>query len=447
VYGDENYTTGITGQAILLDGNDFVEFGNVANPVDDSYSVSIWFNSSITGKNNRILFNKESLFEGAAGNVATYAFQPNWAWYGNTPVTLNNWHHMVVTYDGSYQRMYIDGTETFSRAHTGNMGSNTNPLKVGARGAASGSGYSFFTGAIDEFAIYDGTLTPTEVSNLFNSNLSRLSYSSDTLVVSKLTHNFVTTTTAGEVHNLTIFRPYFDYNETLTFSTTDTTLAIANQTLNIDSIILPIRFKRAGDQTIIYTDGTISDTVSVTVSATDQEGISVELETAQTGFYGENVGYNLTVTAVDTFNNPVPSYTGTVTFALVGSSPASGKVPGPYTFTAPDMGQVVFLDSVVFSSGGGFDGTIISITDGSYTDSTTAFSVLLGTQPDHYQFDSYTNPFLAGKTDSITVRSVDINGDPEAEELEFKVTSPTKFVVVLPSESFKVNVTDELAPD
>jgi hypothetical protein len=184
VYGDENYTTGITGQAILLDGNDFVEFGNVANPVDDSYSVSIWFNSSVTGTNNRILFNKESLIEGAAGDVATYALQPNWAWYGNTPVALNTWHHMVVTYDGAYQRMYIDGAEAFSRAHSGNIGSNTNPLKVGARGAASGSGSSFFTGAIDEFAIYDGTLTPLEVSSLFNSQLSRLSYSSDTLIVS-----------------------------------------------------------------------------------------------------------------------------------------------------------------------------------------------------------------------------------------------------------------------
>ncbi len=148
-------TTEVTspiGKAQSFDGNDYIDFGDVLNPGTNAWTVDVWYMPTVVGSSQAgILYNKETLYEGSAGgNDSQYAWQPSWAWYGAGAfvTSINNWYLHTVTFDHSNQRLYKDGAQVFSRVQTGNIGSNTSKLLIGARGNTSPS--SFFTGEIDE---------------------------------------------------------------------------------------------------------------------------------------------------------------------------------------------------------------------------------------------------------------------------------------------------------
>lgn len=79
------------------------------------------------------------------------------------------WHHVTVTYDGSSagagMLVYVDGLYSF--AGTGSVSNttlNTAPLNMGA---GAGGSSKFFDGKMDDMRIYNRTLSPTEISQLY----------------------------------------------------------------------------------------------------------------------------------------------------------------------------------------------------------------------------------------------------------------------------------------
>ena len=83
--------------------------------------------------------------------------------------------------------------------------------------------------------------------------------------VNELRSSLVSTTTAGDTLDYTIYRPFASYSETLSFTSTDGTLTVGDQTFSDDSLVIPIVFKEAGFQSISVTDGnlSVSDTLIV----------------------------------------------------------------------------------------------------------------------------------------------------------------------------------------
>lgn len=166
---------------LLFDGtNDliFTADSTYLDPGSSPFSIELLFNCSNVSVGEGILYNKEDLYETAIhGGVFQYAWQPHWAWDGDStfPVSSNTWYHAVVTYDGSYQRMYKNGVEVYNRAQSGNMGSNSNVLSMGARGVDGngGSGYNFFPGQIPVVKAYKAALTAAEVQQNYQALRSR----------------------------------------------------------------------------------------------------------------------------------------------------------------------------------------------------------------------------------------------------------------------------------
>ena len=146
---------GRIGKAQNFDGNDYIDLGDVLDPGANSMTVETWHRPTVVGTaNTGILYNKENLYEAAAGGgVHRYAWQPYWVWSGGNSYTtsVNNWYYSAVTYDKVTQRMYKNGSEVYNRAQTGNIGSNSSRLLFGARGDTNPN--SFFTGDIDEIRI------------------------------------------------------------------------------------------------------------------------------------------------------------------------------------------------------------------------------------------------------------------------------------------------------
>jgi hypothetical protein len=75
-------------------------------------------------------------------------------------VVAGRTYHVVGTYDGATQRLYLNGTQVASRAQTGLADAGTWPLAIG-----SWTGFGeFFRGRIDEAAVYGSVLSAARVS-------------------------------------------------------------------------------------------------------------------------------------------------------------------------------------------------------------------------------------------------------------------------------------------
>ena len=166
------------GGYVNFDGtNDYVNIlhSSSIQPSTGYITTSAWFYSTETGSiHDRIILNKENEYEiSAGGGYVSYAFRPNWAWVGSTAFNINQWYNVSLTYDQSYQRLYLNGSEVYYAALTGAIGTtSTADLRIGARGAP-GAPTSPFKGYIPIVHVYNRALTATEVLQNFNNGRQR----------------------------------------------------------------------------------------------------------------------------------------------------------------------------------------------------------------------------------------------------------------------------------
>jgi len=169
---------GIDGSnAIALDGgaNAYFSFSQSASFMSDNiYSVEAWVKTTTGGVTKTIA----SYNPGSRGftlgvnssNRATFSISNN---NGTFTVTASgstnllndgNWHHLVGTVNSSTITIYVDGVSTQNTSATAGTYGITASLYAGASGSGA------FNGQIDEFAIYDGALTSTQVTTHYNAN-------------------------------------------------------------------------------------------------------------------------------------------------------------------------------------------------------------------------------------------------------------------------------------
>ena len=79
---------------------------------------------------------------------------------GPNPLPLNEWTHLVGTYDGQYQRLYVNGKEVANSKQNGLIQQSTSELRIGGNSLWG----EYFQGYIDEVRIYNRALTATEVN-------------------------------------------------------------------------------------------------------------------------------------------------------------------------------------------------------------------------------------------------------------------------------------------
>jgi hypothetical protein len=76
-------------------------------------------------------------------------------------VTTGHTYHVVGTYDGATQRLYVNGNLVASGGLLGPATATTSPLRIGSWSGTK----EFFTGWIDDVAVYNKALSGTQVSS------------------------------------------------------------------------------------------------------------------------------------------------------------------------------------------------------------------------------------------------------------------------------------------
>ena len=166
------------GKSVTFDGtDDYVTMGNGCNIINtDDYSISVWFKTSTTGIQQTIVSKGNSprwkllieddnklFFEHNVGTEESIVSSGTY--------TDGAWHHVVVTADRSgLIKMYTDGTvesdtEDISSA-TNTVNDTDEPFVVGTY---SRNLTKDFNGKIDELSVFNKVLTPSEISNIYNS--------------------------------------------------------------------------------------------------------------------------------------------------------------------------------------------------------------------------------------------------------------------------------------
>lgn len=193
-------TDGVLGSALRFNGNEFVNLGNqdtLFAGADSRWSVSLWFNVDDTADLGRLIAKLGATTDEwefhitASQKVAMPIFMsPDLSAYrvarsDDGTVTSGQWHHLVMSYDGSVDTndggdrftMHIDGVQqTVSMTSVGSLGdmqgTNAN-LALGAEVSPSGQlqGTRGLKGKIDQVRFYDRTLTTQEANLLINESL------------------------------------------------------------------------------------------------------------------------------------------------------------------------------------------------------------------------------------------------------------------------------------
>ena len=83
---------------------------------------------------------------------------------GTGTLPLNAWSHLATTFDGSMQRLFLNGVQIGSLAASGSLMQTTGALRIGGNSVWG----EFFSGALDDMRIYSRALSTTEIQTDMN---------------------------------------------------------------------------------------------------------------------------------------------------------------------------------------------------------------------------------------------------------------------------------------
>ena len=153
--------------SVDFDGvDDFIQLGE---PISyTQHTISTWVKVSDSDASKTIIDARDANDDGiriflTSAEVVTYQLNTSDITSGSA-ISVDEWHHIVGTYDGTTQKLYIDGS-LVSSATTSQTISTTTNAKIGSRNFSDRA--NEFAGKIDELAIFDRALTADEVTAIF----------------------------------------------------------------------------------------------------------------------------------------------------------------------------------------------------------------------------------------------------------------------------------------
>lgn len=161
------------GSALDFDGaNDYVNCGNI---LPTSYTKEAWIYVKSLSTQNNIISGGDSdglhafWIPNSSGKLSA---GHNGGWFSvedSVPLSINTWYHIAVTYDAatSTMKLYKNG-ELVDTNNEVDPVEGGNIVRLGAFNNAANS----FTGTMDEVRIWNRALSPGEITNHMNCELS-----------------------------------------------------------------------------------------------------------------------------------------------------------------------------------------------------------------------------------------------------------------------------------
>ncbi|MER7618549.1 LamG domain-containing protein, partial [Nonomuraea wenchangensis] len=169
-----SWTGGKYGQALSFDGSfSWVTVPHAASlRLRTGMTLSAWVRPS-TVAGWRSVAAKElggeglayGLYASAEGSLPTgWAQTSASSWttaYGGSPLAVNTWSHLAVTYDNTALRLFVNGRQVTQTPMTGSLADDGSDLRIGGNNVWG----EFFKGLIDEVRIYNRAQSASEIQS------------------------------------------------------------------------------------------------------------------------------------------------------------------------------------------------------------------------------------------------------------------------------------------
>ena len=173
--------------SLSLSGSNFYDVNSTSILQLSEFSVATWFKTSSDFNTDSFIVNKGGFgFEDAGLNMnyglymtmdeqvrGGFETSAGTNYFVSSVNKYNDgqWHYALVTNDGSFVRLYVDGSQIGSRSTSGASPDNLGiqPVRIGAN---SQSANSFFVGNADEIRIWNRALSSEEVANAYDGDIN-----------------------------------------------------------------------------------------------------------------------------------------------------------------------------------------------------------------------------------------------------------------------------------
>jgi hypothetical protein len=315
---------------------------------------------------------------GAAFDVTVTAFDP----FGNTAAGYAGTVHFAssdgqASLPGNYTFLGSDaGTHTFVGGVT-LFTSGNQSVSVSAAGVSAGSG----TVAVSPAAAATLTLAApgsTTAGSAFTATLT-----------ARDAYGNVATGYTGTVH--------FTSTDGQASLPADYTFGAADAGMHSFGVTL----ETSGSQSVSASDGSLTGSASVAVSAAAASTLQVSAPAGSTA----GAAFGVTVTALDVYHNVASGYLGTVHFS---SSDGQATLPADYTFTAGDAGRHTFAGDVTLDTAGT---QTVTATDAASASLTGTAAVAVSPAAASHLGVAAPSISTAGTAFSVTVTALDPFGN------------------------------------
>lgn len=171
VIGKATFVDGKFGKAFSFDGATAVQFQKTDTlaKIKEPMSAGAWVRPvSLSGWTNIVEMDGpvgawKLGFNNAAPVWTTYRVKDH---TGKGPVPLNEWSHIVATYDAKVAKLYVNGKLDAEIVGSGNVKVDVPDVPTLDVGWRSTSKASFFVGAMDEIFVADTVLSEAEIATV-----------------------------------------------------------------------------------------------------------------------------------------------------------------------------------------------------------------------------------------------------------------------------------------
>ena len=167
--------------------SDYISTANIN--LHDTATISVWVNPFLDAAGNNSWGYSASLVDqnqDANGNSSYGLYYNNTAGHGlyaqtglsgnstaemlsHVNLSLNNWHHCVLTLNNGTGKLYMDGVLILTKSGLASTSQTSNVLLFGKAPWASNG--NVFNGKLDDIRIYNRPLNSSEVTTLYNENI------------------------------------------------------------------------------------------------------------------------------------------------------------------------------------------------------------------------------------------------------------------------------------
>ncbi|MGB9595364.1 MAG: LamG domain-containing protein [Candidatus Poribacteria bacterium] len=176
VKGNAKWVAGKFNQAMEFDGATYIEVADKPNSGLDGVSgltIEVWVNMKEHHDNGIVVKLLSNAFWPCCYNLETWSDQLAYfdinediGSYTTAPYPLNKWFHLVGIFDGSADKIYIDGELKSTNPRPEKMVPDSDlPVYIGC----VAPGQYFFKGMLDDLAIYKRALNQQEIIQDMNS--------------------------------------------------------------------------------------------------------------------------------------------------------------------------------------------------------------------------------------------------------------------------------------